>query len=99
MTEKELYISQYKLLTRIVINHELRLERAKREQEEIADQFKKYNISTKEMNEIYHELYIEVRDSLEKDTVYLKRKFQEGEPFKYDNMWVIPSAEEKRKTE
>ena len=99
MTEKELHISQYKLLTRIVINHELRLERAKREQEEIADQLKKYNVSIKEMNEIYDEFHIEMKDSLEKDTAYLKRKFEEGEPFKYGNMWVMPSAEDRRKTE
>ena len=90
MTEKELHISQYKILTRMVVNHELRLERAKREQEEFAEQIKKYNVSDEEMNEIYDELYLEMKESLEEDTAYLKRKFKEGEPFKYGNMWISP---------
>ena len=92
MEEKELYISHYRILTRIVADYEVRLERAKREQAEFEEQLKKYNVTTKEKKKIYDELYAEMKEFLERDSEYIERKFQEGKPFKYGDMWVSPSA-------
>ena len=43
----------------------------------------------------YDELYAEMKEFLERDSEYIERKFQEGKPFKYGDMWVSPSADDR----
>lgn len=99
MTERELYIAHYELLTTIVAEREWGLESAKQEQKKFADILKKYNVTDDELNEIYHRLYEEVKGYKEREREYIKRKFEEGELFKLGNMWVLPSSSDKRKSE
>ena len=99
MTEKELYIAQYGVLSTIVAEHEWDLESAKKEQKKFADILKKYNVSDDELNEIYRRQYEEVKGYKEREREYIKRKFEEGELFKLGNMWVLPSSGDKRKSE
>ncbi len=99
MTEKELYISQYEILTTIVAEHEVNLESAKQEQKEIADILKKYNVTDDELKEIYHRIYEEMKSYKERGKEYIRRKSEEGKPFKLGNMWVCLSSGDKRKSE
>ncbi len=99
MTEKELYIAHYGVLSTIVAEREWELESAKQEQKKFADILKKYNMTNDELKEIYHREYEEVKGYKEREREYIKRKMEEGKLFKLDNMWVLPSSGDKRKAE
>ena len=97
MTEKELYISQYKLQTRIVVRYEIRLKAAKKDQKQFVDFLKKYDVSENEMKEMCDELYAEEKKIREEELEKLNKKLAKGAPFKYGDMWVFAPAESGQK--